>query len=447
MEALINTIAALPAHADIAAAFAVTTVDTSADSDVPAGIAKSDGSRARKGKSTSKRKGKSAGKARVTKTANATATVKAPHAPKEKVAAFVLSEEQHALFQNVRVLIRKGTDNAFEIGSALDVLQPSIPEKSWGKVIKPLGLTTRSAWNYMSVARNLVAFRGPLVDADIGTTVLYQLARGPEAIVQFVIDAYLGGERLSVANVKRLVDDALGIVKKPKTSAIDVGGLAGIRQAAMEKLRADSAALIAVIKRIQVAVAEALKPLSDGKRVKKGALAEAITSDSRDAYQLIKSLAAPFDGRDFGKAPITTGWGAAQEVLYRMGGIESWPTKEALEPWLLDTVVPTLHFILSGETHRSGAEDNAPEHDDEVLIDVVDIVLEPGAHTGLDVAEAEVPEDQIALMTADPASEAAVSDDEHWRDAKAISAERLSRLSASFGFGPSQAQQSEAPTV
>jgi hypothetical protein len=446
MEDRISHLTSLPTHSDMGDALAA--VETEASStDVSVDVfAKSDGSRARKGKTTRAKKAKNKagkGKAKGARSAKDETAPKPPRVLKEKAPAFELSDEHRAKLRNVGLLIRRNADNTFDIGAALAELQPSIPEKSWGKVIRPLGLTTRSAWNYMSVSRCLSQYRADLIDADIGQTVLYQLARAPEALIRIVIDTYHGGERLGVAAVKRMVDDALGIEKKPKASAIDVGGLCGIRRAAMEKLRADSAELIAAIKRILVALDVALKPLRDGKRVNKGALADAITGDCRTAHRLIRGLAAPFDGRDFGKPPVKTGWGAAQVLLDQMGSEGNWPTRTAFEPWLTETVLPTLRFIVDGKA--AATPDIAAEAPQvaQIGLEPTDATPEPVAAVEPESVETQDPERSEAKILAGLQFESASIDVEAWRMARALRIERSGPRVATIDLGEEHAPQDE----
>lgn len=295
-------------------------------------VAQSKGARARKGKRTPK-------------------VIKAKAAqrePKAKVVPFEPSLELLAALDGVRKLLQKNGENIFAIGAALIPLQEQVPEKAWSRILKRIGLSVRTAWNYMSVARSLMYNRRALVEADIGPTVLYALARGPRTIVDIVIDAYGRGERLTVAAVRRLVDDALGLKPKPISDALDQGGLAGMRRAAAAKLKADTANLVRLGKAMLDVVVEALKLAAHGKRLNKGELSAKLIPDSREAHRLVRSIAAPLEGNNT-RAARETGWGRAQVLLDQMSTEPRWPTKADLDAWLALEVVPTLEFIVHGK--------------------------------------------------------------------------------------------------
>lgn len=329
----------------------------------------SKGTRARKGKKTPKRT--------RAKAAQAAPKPKVAREPRVKPVPFEPSDEQLALLDRVRVLIQKNGDNIFAIGAALIPLQESIPEKAWSKFLKRIGLTVRTAWNYMSVARSLMYNRRALVEADIGPTVLYVLARGPRTIVEVVLEAYRSGERLTVAAVRRLVDDALGVKPKPISDALDQGGLAGMRRAAAAKLEADAAELVRLGKAMLDVIVEALKLAANGKRLNKGDLAARLVPDSREAHRLVRSIAAPLEGVNNTRAARETGWGKAQVLLDQMSTEPRWPSKADLDVWLSLEVVPTLEFVVHGkgaaptqkiDTDLPVAVEEVADHINEVVV-------------------------------------------------------------------------------
>ncbi|UVC12237.1 hypothetical protein IHQ71_29845 (plasmid) [Rhizobium sp. TH2] len=312
--------------------------------------------------------------------------------PRIKPTPFEPTDEQIARLDAVRKLIRKNGDNIFAIGAALIPLQESVPEKAWAKFLKRIGLAVRTAWNYMSVARHLMDDRQSLVDADIGPTALYVLARGPRAIVEVVLEAHGRGERLAVATVRRLVDDALGIKPKQKPAALDQGGIAGMRRAAAAKLTADAAELVRLGKAMLGVVAEALRSAGEGKRLNKGDLTARLVSDSRESHRLVRSIAAPLEGPNNAIA-ARTGWGRAQALLDQMSTETRWPSKAELEAWLTHTVVPTLEFVVHGKN-------STPT--DEIVVDTT--VVAEAAGDQPNVGPAVEAEPAIDIDTVEPAS-------------------------------------------
>lgn len=398
MSALINSIEESQQHAAYLSATAASDSEAAEAPEPASGkVAKSDGTRARKQKkadkpsSKAKKKRGSAGKAAAKERE---ASIKPPRMPREKLPPFELSDDDRARLKVVQVLLRKGPDNTFEIGGALCAAQPSIPEKSWSRAIKPLGLTARSAWNYMSVARCLTPFRDALVNADVGQTALYQLARGPHTIVEIVLEAFQRGERLTVAAVRRLVDDALGIKPKPISDALDQGGLAGMRRAAAERLKSEAAELVRLCKAMLAAIKEALKEAKGGgKRVSKGDLAARIVTDAREAYRLVISIAAPLAHPDV-RNGTSTGWGNAQVVLGVLGSEPRWPTRAALEEWLTQSVIPTLEFVVHGKSA------------DPAVVAVVNVIMTPTTDENHDAPATPVATETEEAAVLEPVLEA-----------------------------------------
>jgi hypothetical protein len=282
--------------------------------------------------------------------------------PKEP--AYVLTVDAKELLKAVGVIMQKSADNTFAIGKALERSKEAIPHNAWAKAIRPLGLTVKTAYNYMSVFRALSDYRAELVEADIGPTVMYQLARNPLSVAT-VLEAYRRGERLSVANVRKLVDEALGVKPKPTVDVLNLGGMSGLRRAAAAKVKSDMAEFVRLIKVILEFVEEAMKPMAEGKRVKKGPLAAAIVYDCRHACDLVNALAAPLGAgaptRHLNlaphKLPAGSGWGKVQALLYQLGAEPAWPAADVLETWLVVEVVPMLRFVAHGEAMAGAVPD------------------------------------------------------------------------------------------
>ncbi|WP_417423056.1 hypothetical protein [Hoeflea sp.] len=263
-----------------------------------------------------------------------------------------LAEVREGLFS----LGRRKTGEAIALGGYLVRAKAILPEKALGKWVKEAcGFTPRTARNYIGVAEHLAPHRDRLEAVGVAPTVLFALVGAKDDAIDRVLSALEAGERLTVKQVKAMV----GIVPTPKPkadNALDLGGLAGLRRAAEMKTKADMAEFYGMARSILQAVQKALEPLEKNRGVKKGALCDAVVLDCRHAHDLLNSIAAPMEA-DYAEhmnwrpahLPEGSAWRRVQALLRRMGGVDSWPDRTKLVPWLQDEVIPALRFVVHGE--------------------------------------------------------------------------------------------------
>ncbi|MCV3768731.1 hypothetical protein [Rhizobium sp. TRM95796] len=310
-------------------------------------VKRATGTRALKQKRTAKKKTgsqKRATAAAVAKTRPVAA------APRIKEPAFEPGADLIAGRDAVIRLVRKNADNVFSIGAALIPLQEAVPEKSWSKFLKPTGLTARTAWNYMSVARSLTEYRKELVEADIAQTVLYVLARGPSEIVEMVLDAARDGKPLKGSAVRRMVAEAIGETSKPRAPALNRGGLSGLRGVAAERINADGVKLIEHCKAILGVLVRTLALHVRGHKLSRQELAPKITDDAHSAYMLIWSVTRLEDVTRKTGLEDAMSWRKAYQVLEQLSSQARWPAKADVAPWLQHTVLPVLEFVVYGKS-------------------------------------------------------------------------------------------------
>lgn len=78
-----------------------------------------------------------------------------------------------------------------------------------------------------------------------------------------------------------------------------------------------------------------------------GLLFLALTDDHPGEFQRTTDL----------HAPEGTVWREVLKLLYRMGGVESWPSRVDFVLWLQNEVVPLLRFAVNGEPLPGEVED------------------------------------------------------------------------------------------
>ncbi|WPE23499.1 hypothetical protein ShzoTeo12_47190 (plasmid) [Shinella zoogloeoides] len=252
-------------------------------------------------------------------------------------------------------LNRDSTHHAFELGACFAEIKALVPEKGFGKYLKTFSdYTVRSAWNYISIHERLGAHRDTLLKHAVLPTVMFELAKGEPAAIEAVVARMDGGERIKVKDVREM----LGTKPKPKSDAsiLNAGGAAGLRKVAEWKLAQDAVKFGELVSGVLKEIEKALEPFAVGRVVWKSPLQKKVVHDCRHAYDLINSIAAPLQAQMVktehwrpANLPAGTGWREVQKLLYRMGGVESWPARVDFVPWLQNEVVPLLRFAVHGE--------------------------------------------------------------------------------------------------
>lgn len=210
------------------------------------------------------------------------------------------------------------------------------------------------------VHRNLQPFRERLVAGGVVATVLYHLAgAGPEKVEEALV-LHENGEKLTVSKVKAILD----LAGEPSGANPDDGGAAGLRARIAEKtaigvaLVMDNAA--ALLEQLQVA----LEPHRQGKRIVVKEAQRRFIHPARLLREQIETLtwlALPAGGSYADTVvhvkPLSRDdrWYALWQTLEELGGYESWPVAAEVGPWLADTVVPQLEWLLGARAAKANA--------------------------------------------------------------------------------------------
>lgn len=274
--------------------------------------------------------------------------------------------ELKTIGEGIRSLGRRTTEQGFELGGFLARAKAILPERALGAWVKAIcKFSTKTARNYIAVHENLADYKERLVAAGVASTTLFVLAYADLEKVEDVVAAFEAGEDLTVAQVKTMV--GVTSAKKAKgETALDIGGIAGLRKIAELKVEEDSVKFLQLATGILKRVEKAMEPLARNRSVGKGALQEAVMHDCRHAHDLINSIAAPLQpsmvmGVNWRPAKLAEGtaWRKVQALLQKMGGVDGWPAKDDFVAWLQNEVVPLLRFVVHGEALPADAEDQS----------------------------------------------------------------------------------------
>lgn len=210
------------------------------------------------------------------------------------------------------------------------------------------------------VHRNLQPFRERLVAGGVVATVLYHLAgAGPEKVEEALV-LHENGEKLTVSKVKAILD----LAGEPSGANPDDGGAAGLRARIAEKtaigvaLVMDNAA--ALLEQLQVA----LEPHRQGKRIVVKEAQRRFIHPARLLREQIETLtwlALPAGGSYADTVvhvkPLSRDdrWYELWSTLEKLGGYEGWPAAAEVGPWLADTVVPQLEWLLGARAAKANA--------------------------------------------------------------------------------------------
>lgn len=210
------------------------------------------------------------------------------------------------------------------------------------------------AYDHLRVVEHLTHLRARIVRARIQPSVVLALASCPDRAEEIVL-RFEDGERPSVSSIRAMLAAA-----DQSTEQKDLEELGGIR--GLERLHAAKRRrLQALVERLEgiVAAVEATLPPPAGGRVLKGALAYAIVREARHARLELLDLCAalevsPDDPATLRPAPFIEGsrWREVSDVLYEIGGAESWPPATRLEAWLREKVLPLLAWAARGESGK-----------------------------------------------------------------------------------------------
>ncbi|WP_412050362.1 hypothetical protein ACK6D9_01400 [Hoeflea sp. Naph1] len=292
--------------------------------------------------------------------------VRAARAPKEIDEP--LSPEAEArlseLVKRIVSLHRKSTGQVFELGECLAEAKSVQPIKRYGRWLKEnCGYSVRSAWSFISVHERLADHRERLEQHAVGTTALFELAKGEPDQIEDVIKQFDEGKSLKPMEIKALI----GGKKNEAEEHIDprqLGGKAGLQKMAAAKLKSDMQEFHRLAALVLEELEEAISRVTAGKRIIMRALATGVELRARHASDLFKDIAAPLRLVDHlprgnlshAKIGDQTGWGAVQDSLYRLGGVGSWPPRDEMEKWVIEVAHPALRFAVHGEPYVVSAK-------------------------------------------------------------------------------------------
>jgi hypothetical protein len=236
------------------------------------------------------------------------------------------------------------------VGSLVNAQAPGQEAfERWSK--RACGLTRRGADNYIAVHRRLAAHRKLFVECSVPAAAMYTLAHAePEALAS-VVAAYQAGERPTVRDIKVLV---AGDVAPARPELADVSGADGLKALAREKSRTAIPVLVGRLQAMLADVHDALETHFAGKKVAKGALIQKLEHPARRARAELQSVALFVEPNSYGdewrvhpsQFPHGSGWARVSNILFTVGGQESWPDANKLGAWLADEVRPALEFAI-----------------------------------------------------------------------------------------------------
>jgi hypothetical protein len=245
------------------------------------------------------------------------------------------------------------TESTFVKGDAVKLAHDSVGEGKFTEWCRLRWKGHRTyAYDHLRVVEKLGPFRVRIVRARMQPATVLGLASHPDRAEE-VLRQFDKGERPSVARVRAMLADPDDAVSGHE--AAEAGGIRGLERfhaAKRHRLRE----LVGRLEEVIAAIEAALASAAEGGRVFKGALAEAIVIPSRHARLELLNLCAVLepdlhDAAALRSAGFAEGsrWGQVSELLYEIGGAESWPSAVGLEPWLRDRVLPLLKWAARGD--------------------------------------------------------------------------------------------------
>ncbi len=289
-----------------------------------------------------------------------------PESQSPDYAALGIAEADIPRVESLRLrfcdLGRRSTEQVFECGAVVAALHELTPDQeTFERLAKPVfGLSRKGAENYGRVHRNLQPFRERLVAGGVVATVLYHLAGAEPEKVEEALVLHESGEKLTVSKVKAILE----LAGEPSGVKPDDGGAAGLRARIAEKtamgvsLVMDNAA--ALLEQLQVA----LEPHRQGKRIVVKEAQRPFIHPARLLREQIETLtwlALPA-GHGYADTVVHVKplsredrWYALWQTLEELGGYESWPVAAEVGPWLADTVVPQLEWLLGARAAKANA--------------------------------------------------------------------------------------------
>jgi hypothetical protein len=238
---------------------------------------------------------------------------------------------------------RKKTEATFVEGEALLLVKQNAQKRTFARWCRQQELDRSSAYKRMDVVEKLADYRTRAIEARVQPSVLLHLGQLPERAEE-VLALYESGQRPTVEGVKRL----LGLIENKADCELERGGPKGVRLLNDQK-RQHISEFIGLMEKIIGTIEEAL----GSERFVKGQLVGRVVPDARWARLVLQNLGAFIEPDGTGKArakPFVEGsrWHRIELLLFKMGGEETWPKIDALEPWLREALL-LLKWAARGE--------------------------------------------------------------------------------------------------
>jgi len=257
----------------------------------------------------------------------------------------------------ILALGRRSREQAFELGDLLEqaseLVEPGTFEK-W--VSQRCYISSKTARNYRSVARNLAPYGTRAVELAVSPTVLFHLASAPGEKVEAALAFAQENDGIRVSEVKALLangSDAASEEVKANDLA-DAGGLSGLRALIDIKTKSGLAAFVENAAILAKTVEDILERKPRSKRLQKKALVPVLEPLGRLAKRSLGNvllLDAPgdIDVRKLSATELSPGsrWHRVFETLDDVGDREAWPEAKELELWLSQEVLPLLDWATS----------------------------------------------------------------------------------------------------
>ena len=281
---------------------------------------------------------------------------------KPDYAALGVEETQVEAYEQLRLrfaeLGRRSTDQVFDCGEVVAGLQELAPDQeSFTKRAKAvLKLSRRGAENYANVYHKLRPYRARLVRVAMVASTLYDLASAEPEQVEKVIAAREAGQQLTGNQVKEMLGK-----KNEATSSPEDGGPAGLRARIAEKTQLGVPALMDNAAALLETLLVALEPHRRGKRIVVKETQRPLIHPTRLIQQQLEWLTwvavpAPAGSGEgaIHHQPIVRDdrWGELHGMLRKLGDYEGWPAAAEVGPWLADTVVPLLAWLLGERSKK-----------------------------------------------------------------------------------------------
>lgn len=257
----------------------------------------------------------------------------------------------------ILALGRRSTEQAFELGDLLEqaseLVEPGTFEK-W--VSQRCDISSKTARNYRSVARNLAPYRTRAVELAISPTVLFHLASAPDEKVEAALGFAEENDGIRVSEVKALLADGSNVASEEVNAneLADAGGLSGLRALIDMKTKSGLAAFVENAAMLAKTVEDILERKPRGKRLQKKALVPVLEPLGRLAKRSLGNvllLDAPgdIDVRKLSATELAPGsrWHRVFKTLDDVGDREAWPEAKELELWLSQELLPLLDWATS----------------------------------------------------------------------------------------------------